>query len=180
MTDELGSGAGPTGGIRAGQPLVAEFDSEFARLLPETHAVLQEANLTLHLAVCRAVLHGSRGLLGGGRSTSDLDLSLVVDVDPGRGGLGAELSAIAEVTIGGWRSEVDLDLAVVWDKRRCGLSCFDVREWTPGVCRRWRAGCFGVYKPRGGMRGIVPEEAVDVRRMYPCLVIWRRGPAGRG
>lgn len=96
---------------------MAEFDGEFARLLPETYAVLRKANLTLHPAVCRAVLHGSRGLLGGARSTSDLDLSLVVGMADEGSDLEPELSAVAEVTVGGWQSEVDLDLAVVWDKR---------------------------------------------------------------
>jgi ATP-dependent protease ClpP protease subunit len=55
------------------------FAPQFAQLLPATHALLQAANLLIHPAVSRIILHGSRGLAGGGRSDSDIDLSLIIE-----------------------------------------------------------------------------------------------------
>jgi len=56
------------------------FSPTLAQQLPVIYALLRIANLTVHPSVARIVLHGSRGLAGGARQDSDIDLSLIVDL----------------------------------------------------------------------------------------------------
>ena len=55
--------------------------------LTDTYALLQTANLVVHPAVSRIVLHGSCGLAGGAHPDSDIDLSLIVDLPAGLGAI---------------------------------------------------------------------------------------------
>lgn len=147
-----------------------------AQHLPETHALLQAANLTLHPGVARVILHGSRGLAGGARPESDIDLSLIVDL-PARSGT-AEiedyLQAVLITTRAAWRSDVELDLAVVFELRDCSLQCFTRTRWHDGHCAIGGRDCFGLYKLGQGFAGLVTNAGIEVRRMYPCLEICRR------
>jgi hypothetical protein len=34
--------------------------------------------------------------------------------------------------------------------------------------------CFGLYKTQGGYNGLVINAGVQVKLMYPCLMIWRQ------
>jgi len=56
-----------------------KFEPYFAEALLETYTLIMKANLRVHPSVSRVTLHGSRGLAGGYRSNSDIDLSLIVD-----------------------------------------------------------------------------------------------------
>ena len=56
-----------------------EFESRVATQLPETYARLQLCNLTFHPRVFRIALNDSRGLAGGCRPDSDIDLCLAVE-----------------------------------------------------------------------------------------------------
>jgi predicted nucleotidyltransferase len=57
---------------------ITAFERELTRLLPETERLLRAANLSVHPRVTQVTLHGSRGLRGGFRPDSDIDLSLLV------------------------------------------------------------------------------------------------------
>lgn len=62
------------------------YESELNSLIPNTVALLETSNLTLHPAVSRVVLHGSRGLAGGYRPDSDIvnqPLRYLSDQNPG-------------------------------------------------------------------------------------------------
>ena len=96
------------------------FEPLFAEALPETHALLSSSNLALHPAVTRVILHGSRGLAGGYRSDSDLDLSLIIDAH-GTQDLASQLQEVLETTMKHWQLEIELDLAVIFDIRNCRL-----------------------------------------------------------
>ncbi len=146
--------------------------------LPETYRLLAAANLTLHPAVTRVVLSGSRGPAGGARADSDIDLTLLVDtgglpIGPALAGL---LEDVLATTLDHWRGAVEADLAAVFDTRGCGLACFAERDYHDGACA-YGGGvdCFGIYKVQKGFRGFVPPIGVEVARVHPCLVIWQRG-----
>ena len=167
MADANEAGPGPV--------QTQEYEPEFTRLLPQTCELLQSANLVVHPSVSRITLHGSRGLAGGSRDDSDMDLCLIIDAQDETDGSGLEtlLCAVLDTTFHHWRSPVDLDLAAVLDKKNCGLTCFDVTICDERLCRICEVDCFGVYKLQKGCSGIVTGLGVEVRQMYPCLTIWR-------
>jgi predicted nucleotidyltransferase len=59
--------------------IVTELSANLRQRLPETYPILAASNLSVHPVVRRVVLSGSRGLRGGYRPDSDIDLSLLVD-----------------------------------------------------------------------------------------------------
>lgn len=157
-----------------------DFSPALVQHLPETCALLRSANLVVHPNVARIVLHGSRGLAGGARPDSDIDLSLLVDVpaDLGTARLEPLLHAVFQTTYNAWRSAIELDLAVVFETRACGLHCFTQTRWQDDLCSIGGRDCFGLYKAQKGFNGLVANAGVEVRRMVPCLEIWRRTTTG--
>jgi predicted nucleotidyltransferase len=162
------------------EPLVV-FAPELARLLPETHALLQAAHLVVHPAVERVVLTGSRSVAGAPRPDSDIDLSLVV----ARAALPADepareqlLRSVVETTLLAWRGSVECDLAAVYDERGCGLPCFSGQRDGPPECPQGGSCRFGIYKLQKGFAGYVPWALIELPKVYPLLEIWRcQGPA---
>lgn len=159
---------------------ITTFAPELARSLPLTDALLRAAGLTLHPAVERVALSGSRGLGGRPRPDSDVDLSLVIArdampaADPERERL---LRAVLETTLSAWRGPVECDLAAVYDVLGCGLRCYAGRREAPPTCERAEGCRFGIYKLQKGFEGYVPWSVVDLARMPAMLEIWRReGP----
>lgn len=144
--------------------------------LPVTYGLLQTANLVVHPSVTRIVLHGSRGLAGGARPDSDIDLSLIVDVPAEFGAMEREslLRAVFETTFNAWQAEIEPDLAVIFETRACALYCFTQTNWREDLCTIGGLDCFGLYKVQKGFNGLVTNAGIDVRRMVPCLEIWRR------
>ena len=153
-----------------------DFESSLASSLPKTHALLNSSNLTLHPAVSCVVLHGSRGLAGGYRPDSDIDLSLHVDLPEGIAAseLPVLLREVLETTLRNWRSSIEADLAAVFDIRNCRLKCFDRTSWDAQLCATGGIDCFGLYKIQKGFNGFVNNAGVQVELMYPCLKIWQR------
>jgi predicted nucleotidyltransferase len=157
------------------------FAPELARLLPETHALLQAAHLVVHPAVGRVVLTGSRGVRGAPRPDSDVDLSLVVAGaalpadEPTREQL---LRAVLETTLSAWRGPVECDLAAVYDERGCDLLCFSGQRDAAPECPGGGGCRFGIYKLQKGFAGDVPWAIIELPKIYPLLEIWRREEAG--
>jgi hypothetical protein len=149
------------------------FEPHFAVALPEAYALIRSSNLTVHPHVSRVILHGSRGLAGGYRPDSDIDLSLIVDT-PQRPNMERQLQDILETTLNSWRAAIELDLAVVFDIRNCGLKCFNQRAWNEQACKLGGIDCFGLYKTQKGFSGLVTNAGIQVKQMYPCLKIWQR------
>ena len=156
---------------------ILTFLPELESLLSETSQILRAANLTVHEVVRQITLEGSRGLAGGFRPDSDIDLTLIADAaqlpaaEPERAQL---LRAVLQTTRSAWRSPVEVDLAVVFDKGDCcGLRCFDQRHWDDAIIRGRGVDCFGIYKTQRGFDGYV-ESGVQLEKVYPILVIWRR------
>lgn len=154
---------------------ITEFFPELAALLPGTHDILRSGHLTVHDAVRQITLEGSRGLAGGCRAESDVDLTLIVDSLPdGEPERGRLLRAVLQTTLDQWQSPVDLDIAAVFDTGDCcGLRCFDERVWNDTVSGGRGVDCFGIYKIQRGFDGYV-ESGVELAKVYPMLVIWRR------
>lgn len=152
------------------------FSPVLAQCLPATYALLQHANLVVHPSVARIVVHGSRGLANCARPDSDMDLSLLVDLSapPELAELEPFLHTVFVTTFNAWRSEVQLDLAVVFETRACGLRCFTQTNWRDDFCLIGGLDCFGLYKLQKGFSGLVTHAGIQVKRMYPCLEIWRR------
>jgi hypothetical protein len=123
--------------------------------------------------VSRVVLHGSRGLAGGCRPDSDIDLSLIIDA-PQDSNIERQLQNVLETTLAAWYADVELDLAVVFDIRGCDLKCFDQRTGNEQICRLGGIDCFGLYKTQKGFSGLVTNAGIQVKLMYPCLKIWQR------
>jgi hypothetical protein len=152
------------------------FSPVFAQRLPATHALLQTVNLVVHPNVARIVLHGSRGLVGGARPDSDIDLSLIVDLpaQPGTMELESLLRTVFETTFNAWQADVEPDLAVIFETRACALQCFTQTNWRESLCSIGGLDCFGLYKVQKGFNGLVTHAGIQVKRMYPCVEIWRR------
>jgi len=159
---------------------ILEFNPFLVACLPVTHALLKAAHLTVHSCVDRVVLHGSRGLAGGYRPDSDLDLSLIVEPPASLppAAMDALLQEVLETTLHHWQGAVEADLAAVFEVRDCGLKCFDLTAWEDSSCLLGGEDCFGLYKIQKGFRGRVEHAGVQVKRMIPCLTIWQR-PHGR-
>ena len=156
---------------------ILNLDPTFAEMLPETYALLRAGKLTVHSNVSRIVLHGSRGLARGFRPDSDIDLSLVVSIPTGMGEFAIEplLHTAFETTFNAWRSPIEIDLAIIFETRPCSLKCFEQSTWQENFCDRGSVDCFGLYKVQEGFHGLVTNAGIQVKRMYPCLQIWRRG-----
>lgn len=156
---------------------IVNFDPALVATLPATFELLKSANLMAHPGVSRITLHGSRGLAGGYRPTSDIDLSLIIDAlpQPTQTDMEAVLLDVLETTRNHWQSTVELDLAVIFDKKHCGLKCFDQNAWDADLCTIGGVDCFGLYKVGKGFNGLVANAGVQVKMMYPCLKIWQKG-----
>jgi len=154
---------------------VTTFESQLLSRLPATYSLLMTANLMVDTSVSRITLHGSRGLAGGYRQDSDIDLSLVVDTDLALSepGLEAVLDNVWETTANNWQGTTELDLAVIYDARICDLKCFSHTSWNEQLCEQGGTDCFGLYKKQKGFSGIVKNGGVQTSRMYPCLEIWQ-------
>jgi hypothetical protein len=156
---------------------IEEYSPRLRIELPETYRLLMAAKARVHSTVTRIILHGSRGLAGGYRPDSDIDLSLLIDLPiqdqmtPPSLDL---LDAISHATLDTWQSQLDVDLAVIFDLRGCGLLCFDTNVWNANTCAEGGVGCFGLYKIQKGFTRLVDGSGIQVKLMYPCLMIWQR------
>jgi len=153
-----------------------DFKPLLTSSLPTTYPLLRSSNLTLHPTVSCVVLHGSRGLAGGYRPDSDIDLSLLVDLPAGIEAqeLPVLLRDVLATTLSNWRTPIEVDLAAIFDIRNCKLKCFDRTAWDPQLCTSGGIDCFGLYKIQKGFNGFVTNAGVQVKLMYPCLKIWQR------
>jgi hypothetical protein len=155
---------------------ITEFLPEFKKILPETYHLLLAANLTVHPNVRSITLHGSRGLAGKYHPDSDIDLSLITDLDSTktpREQLSNLLETILKTTLENNRCPVELDLAAIFDYRGCGLACFNVQSYSELRCGKEAAGCLGIYKIQKGFNGFIPPM-IQISKMYPLIEIWRR------
>jgi len=155
---------------------IEDFEPQLASALPATHALLKSANLMIHPAVARIILHGSRCLAGEYRPSSDIDLSLIVETPATSTHADLEplLHEVFEATFNHWRAIVEPDLAIVFDIRNCMLKCFDRKSWDEHQCLQGGVDCFGLYKVQKGFNGLVTNASVQVKLMYPCFKIWQR------
>ena len=162
------------------ETVIRQFEPPLASSLPITHSILQSANLTVHPMVSFVTLHGSRGLAGSYRPDSDIDLCLIVDTPSNVAfhEYQAVFQDVLEVTIRNWQSTVEPDLAAVFDVRNCGLRCFSKTAWDEHLCSVGGVDCLGLYKIQKGFHGFVTDAGVQVKRMYPCMRIWRRTQEG--
>ncbi len=156
---------------------IADFDPAFESLLPDVCALIRRSNLVVHDGIEQVFLSGSRGLAGGCRMDSDIDLSLMVDVQvlPGQEPEREQfLRTVLTTTLSCWQGTVEADLAVVFDTLDCcGLRCFQTRNYDPETVRDRGTDCFGLYKVQRGFNGYV-THGVQLVRMYPILRIWHR------
>lgn len=156
--------------------IAAELGEECLRLVPDTYEVLQLSNLTVHDAVYRVVLSGSRGIKGGWTLSSDIDLTLLVASDSLDDAIDKQalLNDIVDLTLSNWKSKVEIDTAAVFDKCACGLICFERNEYTNGLCHLERPDCLGIYKTQKGFHGMVPNMGLQISNVYPILTVWNR------
>ncbi|MHC9542174.1 MAG: hypothetical protein AB9903_21910 [Vulcanimicrobiota bacterium] len=156
--------------------LIDSYTDDFTSLLPETAKMLKEGMLSVHDAVGSVALHGTRGLKGGYRADSDIDLSLLVKDEWLRGKSTQEqdslLQEIVTATLDSWKGAVELDLALVFDIMGCGLQCFDERQFKKELCIN-HTDCFGLFKVQKGFSGRVAKIGLNTEMMYPAVIIWR-------
>lgn len=146
---------------------------EFRRLrentLRETEEILRNGNLIVHDAVSKIALLGSRGLKGGHRPDSDVDLGFILNTNyPPDEALCRE---ILTLSLSGWKGGIELDAAVVFDKMDCGLLCYNDPGFRPGFCPHEKD-CIGLYKIQKGFSGFVPAIGLEVGKILPVLLIW--------
>jgi hypothetical protein len=159
---------------------VTDLKAELAALCPETARRLRDAAFTVHPRVVAITLHGSRGPRGGYRPDSDVDMCLIVDNEgvTEHSELAALLRSVLDTTLTHWQGPVETDLAAAYDRRGCGLSCFEQPAWDEVRCEIGGQDCFGLYKIQRGYEGSV-EQGVELVKMFPCLVIWRSASIDR-
>jgi len=148
---------------------ITEFQNLKENNLTETENLLKENNLVIHDSVSKIVLMGSRGLQGGYRPDSDVDLGLILhnSHEPHE-----ELcKEILELSLLNWTDEIELDTALVFDKMNCGLLCYQRQEYDPNICSHGKD-CIGLFKIQKGFSGFVPEIGLEVKHIYPMLTIW--------
>jgi len=140
--------------------------------LTETYNILKNANLKVHPYVKMILLTGSRGKLNSWREDSDIDLSLIVDMQMLNCEINREavLKEILEITVNNWNSHIKLDTAVVFDINNCGLNCLKPEEYP--ICTDKGIDCIGLYKVQNGISGYVPKIGVDVKKIHPVTVVW--------
>jgi len=151
------------------------FDADFEDLLPETSNLLKTGGFQLHPAVTQVTLHGSRGLAKSFHDHSDLDLCLKVDLSaiPKDAHREVFLREVLETTLSAWKGNIELDLAAAFDTQGCELSCLNKLFFEEGICQGSGTDCLGLYKIQKGLNGLV-TSGVEVKKMYPCLVIWKK------
>jgi hypothetical protein len=155
---------------------ITNFEPSLASSLPATFELLMSSNLVIHPSVSRIILHGSRGLAGGYRPLSDIDLSLIVEAvpPPTSANLQSFLCDVWETTRRQWQSSIEPDLAIIFETQRCDLKCFEQTAWNEQLCTIGGVDCFGLYKVGKGFDGLVTNAGGQVKLMYPCLKIWQR------
>lgn len=148
--------------------------------LPETAAILKTTTWNVHPAVLRVVLGGSRGLRGGYRPDSDIDLSLIIDPamlptdEPAREEL---LRAVIQTALDSWRGPVELDTAAVFGALEA-LTLFETRRDYDEALVTAYAPAITLYKLQKGFSGVVPSSILDYRKIYPLLTVWERAAPG--
>ena len=156
---------------------VTEFNPAFVRDLPDTYELLRLCNLVVRPEVTRITVHGSRGPAGGYQDDSDVDLSLIVHTSEAKHSRELEtlLRDSLDTTLRNWQGTAELDLAAVFDKRGCGRRCFEMTDFDDNLCETV-VDCLGIYKTQKGFNGFVEGPAVQVRAMYPCMIVWDKKP----
>jgi hypothetical protein len=146
-----------------------EFKNLSENRLNETENILKNGNLVLHDSIFKIALMGSRGLAGGFRPDSDIDLGLILhpDYDPTE----QLCREVNELTLFHWTGDIELDTVVVFDKMRCGLPCYQQVKYNSTLCDHGKD-CIGLFKIQKGFSGFVPDIGLEVKSIYPVLIIW--------
>ena len=148
---------------------IQEFKNLSTNNLSETEKILKESNLVVDNSISKIALMGSRGLLGGFCADSDIDIGLLLnpEIVPNED----ICRKINELTLSKWAGEIELDTAIVFDKMNCRLPCYDKQEFDPGLCIHGKD-CIGLFKIQKGFSGFVPNIGLEVKNIYPILIIW--------
>lgn len=134
--------------------------------LMETEEILIQGHLVLHDVVDRVILKGSRGILGGCTSFSDIDIGLIIDTD--KPILNDLCNQILLESLSNWQGNIKLDLSIIFDDRACGLKCFGVDNFTLNLCHSGRA-CSGVYRAKTQFDA---QKEFVMQELYPIMTIW--------
>jgi hypothetical protein len=151
---------------------IMEFKNLATNNLSETEKILKDGNLVVDDSVCKIALMGSRGLQGGFRPDSDIDLGLILH--PGFAPDDNTCRKANELTLSKWKGGIELDTAIVFDKMGCGLPCYEKQKFDPALCNHGKD-CVGLFKIQKGFSGFVPAIGLEVKNIYPILIIWDAG-----
>lgn len=148
---------------------IQEFKNLSRNSLTETEKILKDGNLVVDESISKIALMGSRGLLGGFRTDSDIDLGLILhpEFEPNED----TCRKANELTLSKWTGHIELDTAIVFDKMGCGLPCYEKQNYDPGLCNHGKD-CIGLFKIQKGFSGFVPDIGLEVKNIYPVLIIW--------
>ncbi|RKD32454.1 hypothetical protein [Thermohalobacter berrensis] len=155
---------------------IIKINEEIKDRLPKTYEILKNSNLTVHPYVYKVILTGSRGLRGNYRDNSDIDLSLLVDINNIKPNENEEdiLKDVINITISNWKGKVELDTAAVFDINGCNLKCFNYEIFDEKNICGDGIDCIGLYKTQKGFSGYVPKIGIDIKRVYPMITVWER------
>ena len=144
--------------------------------LPETYRLLRASRIAVHPSVRKITLHGSRGPAGGFRPDSDIDLGIVTNVvttEPEDEMAGSILAEVLKTCLENSEFPVEADLAAIYDRKECGLRCYDANDYPQLICPKEETGCIGIYKIQKGFSGFVPPIS-EVKEAYPLITLWER------
>jgi predicted nucleotidyltransferase len=143
--------------------------------LPQTYKILTSGGLLIDDRIKAVFISGSRGPAGGFRPDSDIDISLVLDREKISNPYENEtvLNSILSKTLKNWISKIELDTAIIFDIEDCDFECF-LKCFNSNDCEKESADCFGIYKIQKGFDGFVPQFGVEVRKVFPIRIVWKR------
>jgi len=139
--------------------------------LSSAESILEISNFIVHDAVNKVALMGSRGLQGGFRPDSDIDVGLILSPE-----VKHDVSLCEEVlstTQSSWTSDIELDVALVFDKRSCSLACYEDPFFNDFSCGGG-VDCIGLYKNQKGFNGYIGNIGIEVTKAQPIVIIWSR------
>lgn len=121
------------------------------------------------------ILSGSRGPSNSYRNDSDIDISLIVNedqiMDPFM--YEPEFKSILNHLLRSWKHEVVLDTALLFPVKNCAFECF-FKKTANISCTNQELDCFGVFKIQKKFEGFVPKMGLDVNKVMPIEVLWKK------
>ena len=83
---------------------------------------------------------------------------------------------VFETSISNWHGPMDIDLAAICPLYAGDLDIFENTKFDAHRFPSSAAGHFALFKVKKWFDGFVAGEEVQLEKMYPCMIVWRKRP----